>query len=236
MITMLTSPSLVSAMTTTGVSTASFAPPEGAFLVACVMSKYDASVALTNTGSALSWTMRAQSINSNGIAAIYTAPAIAQSMTVTGTMDFIGSPGNSQGIALKVNVLGGVDISNPIGATGDVTSLGVQNWTFNAYTSTKADSWGFCAAADDYQTATPTSTDVNEPFNQSGAGYLSGMAMRKASATASAGTAVSFNIQTGGVSTSTRWATCAVEVLAAVDGLGHRATLSRAAVHRAAAW
>ncbi|MFI6813258.1 hypothetical protein ACIBG7_12640 [Nonomuraea sp. NPDC050328] len=230
------SPSLVSAYATS-VATSSFTPPSGSLLVACVMSKNDGSVALTNTGSALSWTLRIQGIHTNGCSAIYTSSAIAQSMSVTGTMDFFPSEG-TQPIAIKIYVLTGADLSDPVGATNSSQSTGVENWTFPAYTSTSPDSWGFCAAADDFQTATPSSSDVAETFNQGGASYLSGMAIRKAAATPAVGTPVSFDIRSGEPSPSTRWGVCAVEIKAApvaVRGLRgiHRPPI---AVHRASSW
>lgn len=230
------SPSLVSAYGTS-VTTGSFTPPSGSLLVACVMSKNDASVDLSNNGAALSWNLRVQGIHTNGCSAIYTAPAIAQTMSVTGLMNFFpGEP--SQPVAVKIYVLTGADVSDPVGATNNTTSTGVENWSFPAYTSTSPDSWGFCAAVDDYQTGNPSSTDVAEAFNQSGGNYLSGMAIRKAAATLAAGTPVAFDIRTGGVATSTRWGVCAVEIKAAPVSVRATRNIHRppVAAHRASSW
>ncbi|MEV4091439.1 hypothetical protein [Streptosporangium saharense] len=231
------SPSLVSG-NAVSVTTGSFSPPAGSLLVACQMTKYDSTMTLSNTGSALSWTQRVTQINTNGIAAIYTAPAISQFMTITGTLDFFGG-GTTAAMALKIYVLAGADMTQPIGTTGSTNSSGVQNWTFSAYTSTAADSLGICAASDDYQTSTPASTDVAESFNvsaSSGSNWLSGMSIRKAATTPVPGTSVTFDIQSGEASASTRWAVAAVEIRAAATPSPQRPLIPAGAVHRAGAW
>ncbi|MBG0818249.1 hypothetical protein [Planomonospora sp. ID82291] len=213
------------------VTTAAFTPPAGSLLVACALSKNDTTMALTGNGQTLTWTQRKLAVHTNGCAAIYTAPAAgSQLMSVTGALDQTAS------LALKIFVLTGVQMGSPVGATGSTQSSGVENWSFSAYTSTEAGSWGICAACDDYQTATPTSNDVYETFNVSSSLYLSGLAIRKASATAAAGTPVSFDIRTGGPSGSTRWAAAAVEIRAAPEGQPAVPRMNPLAAHRAATW
>ncbi|MFI6317291.1 hypothetical protein ACIBG8_07220 [Nonomuraea sp. NPDC050556] len=234
------SPSLVFGHVKT-VTTDSFTPPAGALLVASVMSKYDSSIPLTNGGSSLLWTQQVLAINTNAISAIYTAPAIAQFTTVTATIDYFGGSETTAPLALKIYVLTGADVANPVGAKNAAQNTGVQDWNWTPFSSAEADSLSICAACDDYQTNINSSTDPYEQFNQmapAGTGsssWLSGLALRKATPVDASGTPVTFNIHCNASSPSTKWAATAVEIRAATTPRPRPLAITSSA-HRAGAW
>lgn len=179
-------------------TTASFNPPDNAVLVAVVFGTDSAT--MSNNGGALTWTSRKE----DGIGSsleIFTAPLPTgrTGMTVTAT-------GGGGEIALKVYVITGGDLSSPVGATGNGTSA-VNNPTVTGYTSTFAGSRGICGAFDQSGRGMPTSTDDESAYSLVSAG----MGVAKAANTATAGTAVTFNLDAASTSGGT-WYWVAVEV------------------------
>jgi hypothetical protein len=194
-------------------TTASFSPPAGTLLMACVFveNSTDQAISISNSGTALTWTQRvirttAEAGSSSGQIAIYTAPnATAQSgITVTMSVDNVTSFA-----ALKVLTITGAELSNPVGATGEGSST-TNNVTVNAYTSTVQYSRGFGAAHDWQGLGTPTSSDDEETFNS--ANVLSGMTIWKGAKTDTSGSTVTLNLDAAGTGTP-KWLWVAVEIL-----------------------
>ncbi|WP_101788640.1 phage distal tail protein [Nonomuraea indica] len=195
------SPALIS-QADASVTTAAFSPPADSVLVAMVLA-YSGSAQPAVSGGGLTWTRRVRQ-NSTGSATyaeIWTAPcpAGATNITVTAT----GNDVNFPSTALKVDVVTGASLAAPAGNSGTGTSTtNVINPT--GYTSSQAGSRGFIAATSG-DGAAPSSTDDEVAFVDSN-GHA-GLMARKAANTASAGTAVTFNLDASGTgSADWRWA------------------------------
>lgn len=205
-------PAIVSGTGSTKTTT-TFSPPAFSLIVALVAFEQlsgAGTITMSTTGT-LSWTNRvARNISdaggNGGHVAIFTAPSVgAQSgITVTAT----SAVGSDAG-ALKVLVITGADLGS-VGTNGEGSST-TTNLTVNtAYTSTVNGSRGV-AIGNDYQGqgAVTTSGDTGFAYNINT--RSSGIAIHKASNTATAGTAVSFNFD-GGSNGGRQWNWAALEI------------------------
>lgn len=201
------SPAIVS-NTSTAKTTASFTAPANSVIVACVGLENTATVTITNSGTALTWSSRivrkgGDSGAEDGYAAIFTAPApTSAARTVTATSSVSNNAGG-----LKVLVATGADLASPVGATGSGSSTtGTINP--NVYTSTFANSRGICVANDWSAAGSPSSSDTEFPYDVGG---TSGMAIHKAADTAVSGSSVAMNIVGAGGGTAA-WNWAAIEL------------------------
>lgn len=215
-------------------TTASFTAPADSLLVAlCAFGGGTGTNTVTNSGTALTWTMRVnhQIGEDTGAyaatAAIFTAVApTAVARTVTATP----STGFTQ-VSLKLLVVTGADTTTPVGAVGENHST-TANLTASAYTSTVANSRAVGIAADALDGATPTSSDVG--FGIAPGDEYSGIAVYKAADTTLVGSAVTLNFNGSG---SRNWNWVAVEVLpAVVPFLAPRPLVLGQAVNRASTY
>lgn len=212
-------------------TTASFTAPADSLLVAlCASNSGTVTHTVTNSGTALTWTSRAmRDITDSGAntpaVEIFTAPAVpsvARTVTLT-------SSNGGDAVELKVLVITGVDLSAPVGATGEGSSA-TSNLTASVYTSTAASSRAVGIAVDQNQSGNPTSSDVGFAWNVSG--ETSGIAVYKAADTPVVGTGVTLNFNGSG---SRAWNWCAIEVLAViVPFVAGRGLMLGQAVNRAA--
>jgi hypothetical protein len=194
------SPALVSDVDL-DVVTATFTPPDSSLLVACVMANggaSDTSIILSNTGAPLVWTPRVERTYSEsgtpGYAGLWTAPLVTgRSLTVAATKSISGL---DDGIGMKVYVITGHDITTPTGAVAEGNSS--SNVTTPSYTSTANGSRGIACAGDWNALGSATSTDQYESWSTA---LYDGIAVNKASNTATAGSTVDLNVDgfgTGG--------------------------------------
>lgn len=228
------SPALVSGASSTQ-TTASFSPPGGTLLVACAafeaLSTANATITLSNTGTALTWTQRARrdgndSGGNQGIAAIYTAPNFGGQSGIT--VSAVSSKSGDAG-GLKVFVVTGADLASPVGATGE-GSDGEASTTPNAYTSTVAASRAFGVGSDFSVQGSPTSSDTGFGFLV--ASRIGGVAVYKGADTATAGSVVTLNFNNVGSFALWNWA--AIEVLPGAPFVAGRGVMLGQAVNRAA--
>lgn len=121
-------------------TTASFTAPSECILVACVSTETNATSAITNSGTGLTWTKRREQVPGGGpvgYAAVFTAPLVTgRSLTVTSTF----SGGASDEGALKVYSFTGVDLANPVGQSGNGFNNTLPSYTPTLYTSSVANS------------------------------------------------------------------------------------------------
>ncbi|MGW6498541.1 phage distal tail protein [Nonomuraea angiospora] len=194
--------------------TAQFSPPANSVLVACVFANDGSSgtnITVSNNVSALTWTSRVRrdtvdSGGQNGLAAIFTAPCPAG---ITNTR-VTAATNRTTGIGVKVYVFTGVDLTTPVGATGEGSSPN-NAINPNAYTSTAAGSRGVACASERSDTGAPTSTD-DAAATYNGTLGLAGMGVLKAANTGSSGSTVQFNLDaSGGLPAEWNW--CAVELM-----------------------
>src|SRR4051812_21284339 len=123
------SPALVHGVSVSStVTTASFTPPAGALLVACVAANSSAGLsttaAMTDTAG-LTWTQRSvanfASTARSGYAGIYTA-LVPTSAAMTVTVTTSGSSGTTRRPSLQVYVVTGADVTDPLISSGTGTS------------------------------------------------------------------------------------------------------------------
>ncbi len=203
----------IASTTASPLTTASFTPPSGSLLVACISSDSNSGVnptiGISNSGTAFTWTEQiresAASGGNSGCAVIFTAPVtVSQSMTVTVTST---SSSTAMDEAVQVYVLTGADTSSPVGATGSGSSV-VNHITPTVYTSTVNNSWGFGAFTDWADLGAPTSADVAVTFSGIG---TAGAEIRKSAATTPVSTAVTLDYDAPGTAaTALNWV--AVEI------------------------
>ncbi|WP_431903614.1 hypothetical protein [Nonomuraea sp. bgisy101] len=227
-------PAVVSGASATQ-TTASFSPPGGSLLVACVgwerLAEPAAATTMSNTGSPLTWTQRVirndeDATGFNAYATILTAPNPAsQTITVTATSARATDTGG-----MKIFVVTGADLVTPVGAIGEDSST-TQNLTVTAYTSTRAASRAFGCATDFLARGVPTSSDTG--FGWDVATKVSGIAVHKAADTALAGSSVTLNFAAAAANPSWNWV--AVEILPETP-LAPRPYVLGQAVQRAATW
>lgn len=201
-------------------TTPSFTAPAGSLLVCCVMADALASadVTLTPSSTGLTFTERARRTGTesgaqSGVAAIFTAPVasgVARTVSVTTSA---GDTEDNGG--LKVWVVTGA-ATPPVGATGEGSST-TDSITPTALTTTANGSLVIGCATEWNVLGAPTSTDDATTAAYTVAGGISGIAPRKASATAASGTAVTLNFDAFGAG-APAWNWCAVEILAAAPG------------------
>ncbi|MFF4989621.1 hypothetical protein ACFY19_20680 [Streptosporangium saharense] len=206
-----TSPALASKGDAVSVTTSSFTRAAGSLLVAMVMCTSDG--APTVSGGGLTWTRRSRRVGYDAAyAEVWTAPVTGTgSMTVT-----VGVTGTDQGVAVKVDAVTGQHPTAPIGQSGNGES-NANNANVTGYSSSVAGSRGFLASIEMSGAGTPSSTDTAFPWSQSvGGGFYiaTGMAVRKAANTSSAGTAVTFNLDASGTSAA-EWFWAALEIVPA---------------------
>lgn len=206
---------------------ASFTAPADSFLVA--LSAFTAGIgtnSIVNSGTGLTWTLREVSSTYDAMPSIFTASApvsVARTVTAQTTTP-------SALVALKLLVVTGADLTAPVGAVGAGDST-TQNLTAAVYTSTVAGSRAVGIATDSVGNATPTSSDVGFGFELD----YTGVAVYKATDTATPGSGVTLNFNGTGASRNWDWA--AIEILPKVAPfLASRGRILGQAVNRAATY
>lgn len=200
------SPALVTGNKVSAITTPAVSPPAGSLLLATTWwSAGGSGTALSSTGG-LTWTQRGSSRT------LFTAPCPTALTGIT-----VSLTGTSLVGGLKVFVLTGADLDNPVGAIGTGGPVSTNNATLNAYTSTTAGSRGFCAAGDGNARGAPATTDMGYPFHVAASpAALSAILLTKAANTGAAGTAVTFNADAAGT-LAAAWYWDALEILPAPD-------------------
>ena len=213
-------------------TTGTFTAPAGSLLVACGGAATLEAVSISNTGPALAWTQQVQFGSgdtgaNNGQAAIWTAPVdVEAARTVT-----LGVA--SGGAGLKVLVITGADINNPVGATGHGAAT-TNTLTPTVYTSTVPKSRGVIVANDWTARGLPAvSADLGYPGDNLDGD--SGIAIAKAADTPDAGTNVSVDINGAGTNTI-QWNWVAVEILPPSQLRPRPLIANQAALVRASYW
>lgn len=197
------------------ITSASFTPPSGAVLVACVNGYADVDITISISDSTgLTWSQRiergvASSGGSDGHSSIWTSSSTSNTSMTVSVRRTAGAPGNNT-ISAKVYVVTGVDAASPAGNNNTANS-GINNWTATWYTSSANGSRGFGCATDMNNLGTPTSTDTGDGGTTAGA--MSYLSVHKAANTATSGTAVTFNFNAGGTS-GANWCAVAQEIKA----------------------
>lgn len=214
-------------------TTASFTAPVDSLLVALCMCNTGsgATNTVSNTGGALTWTQRINRQAGEDVGAytttvkVFTAPAVSSvARTVTLTTSGTGYT------ALKVLVITGADLANPVGSTGEGSSATV-NLTPTVYTSTVADSRAVGIAGDAARFEAPTTSDVGFAFGSFPS--PSGIAVYKAADTSTPSSSVTLNFD--GSSAATRnWNWVAAEILPVTPPPLRRGIMLGQAIHRAA--
>ncbi|MFB4294786.1 hypothetical protein ACBI99_44655 [Nonomuraea sp. ATR24] len=215
------SPALATQQSDT-VTTASFTRPAGAVLVATVMGLSD--TAFTVSGGGLTWTRRAQIVdNIVQRVEIWTAPVTGSgSMTVTAN-----ASGEWETMAIKVDAATGQHPTAYIGQTNTGTAT-TNPINVTGYVSSDDGSRGFFGAIDGNGLGNPTvqDGDTGFPWNITSFG-TSGIAIRKATNTPTAGTNVTFSADAPGTG-GADWAWAALEILP--TSLGAEVTAETVAV------
>jgi hypothetical protein len=207
-------PAIVSNTTDTA-TTASFTAPTDSLLVAlCAIGGGFATNEVTNSGAALTWTVQVEHMLGEDSGAFGGTTLIATAVTTSAVARTVTlSSSSSSGVALKLLVITGADVTGgPVGAVGEGHAT-ATNLTRNVYTSTVNGSRAVGIAAEEVAAGgTPTSSDVGFGWNQ--ANFLAGVAVYKAADTASSGTVETLNFNGGGTSRDWNWS--AIEVLPVV--------------------
>lgn len=189
------------------ITSASFTAPVGSRILVGV--GFDANGAETTTvvdSQGLTWTRKIR--NTNLFAELWISSVVPSAVARTVTCSTTGGAGATL-IWAKPWVLTGVNATTPTGATGTGTSA-TNAITPNVYTSTIPNSMAFAVAMDDNVNGVPTSSDVGT--GALATGNECWLAVSKAAATPSAGTAVTLNFDAAG-SGGALWSWAAVEVL-----------------------
>jgi hypothetical protein len=189
------------------VTTATYDPPGSSVLVATAQINVNVAGggvtgAVTNNGTALTWTTVAERSKSDsgglsGYAGIFVA-ALAGARTgmtvtftglaVTGGATNVGSP------SMKVYVVTGGDIGTPVGGSAEGSST-TNNLTTTGLTTVRDSSLGFVAGSEWNVLGTPTSADTTfDGFTAPT--WISGGSGYKALSTA--GSSATFNLDAGG--------------------------------------
>ncbi|MFN2636918.1 MAG: hypothetical protein ABR585_07830 [Gemmatimonadaceae bacterium] len=211
-------------------TTASFTAPAGSLLVAlCAAGDGAGTNTVTNSGAALTWATRVN--HQAGVdagaydATVLIATAVANA-AVARTVTLTAS--NGALVNLKLLVVTGASLSDPVGATGEGHST-TSNLTAAAYTSTVEDSRAVGIAADTSSFVDfPTSSDVGFSFAELFA--YAGIAVYKAANTGAAGSAVTLNFN-GNEETRT-WNWAAIEIKPATGIAPPPQVISQAALIR----
>lgn len=228
------SPALVTD-TDSAVTTPSFTAPANSFLVALCSSSSGVVTHTVSDSSTLTWTSQVKRDidDSGGYACaveVFTAPAVASvSRTVT-----LSSNNGGDTIVLKLLVFTGVDLTDPVGATGEGSSA-TDNIAPTVYTSTAAGSRAAGVGSDTDHNGgfgSPTSTDTEYGWDI--APDYGGIAVHKAADTPSAGAGVTLNFDS--TTSAAQWNWAAIEILALPDVPRPVIVHPVTAVHRAAAW
>lgn len=210
------------------VATASFTPPIDALLVAACFSdngtgtSNDPAPTVTNSGTAFTWALgpaRNPSEDTGGSAKIYTAKVtVSQAMTVTYATG--GSASTGHACKLKVYVVTGQDLTSPIGAVGEGSSV-VNSITPTVYTSTVDLSLAIGCAVDWAANGVPTSTDIEDGAHT--AGNISAVACYKASTTTPSGSAVTLDFDAAGAAAADwNWVALEIKPAAAAGAVLHQ--------------
>lgn len=194
-------------------TTATFTPPDGCLLVACVNCNTNPTNGATAavTGGSLTWTQNAEADfdtegAGSGHSSMWTAPVtVGVSMTVVATI-----VGGSNRVDCKVYVVTGQHAS-PIGASGHGRST--TNNINVGYTSTANSSRAFAVGTEWQSLGVPSSTDTADAAAYGST--LSVESVYKAADTATSGTAVTVNLDAAGTGTP-EWMWCALEIKPAV--------------------
>lgn len=200
------------------VTSASFTPPTGAFLVACVNCNDNGStgaIPVMTSSPSLTWTTQGLRNKQDtgglgGTAAIFTAVAGSGAMTASADNN---RPTPDWQVSCKLYVVTGQDATTPMDVTPTEGSSTTNNLSASALTTATDGAWVFGAATDWAANGVPTSTDVADGWDVGG--IVSGCSVRKSAATSPAG-AVTLNFDAGGTGAATwNWVAIAVRPAAA---------------------
>lgn len=232
-----TSPNLVAAdLDFDTFSTATFSPPADALLVAALVGfKNVATEVISNTVTPRTWVPRLAVDDGTREVRFWTADNPTALTNITVGMNDPAGGTEYWSAALKVWVVTGHDPANPVGQTGNGSS-GSNAVTVNGYTSSRANSRGFCAASCNGSAGVPTSTDTAQGGNvTSDVGDFGLLAIMKAANTGSSGSVVTFNLDAAGTDATT-WRWGALEIVPPLDPSRPMVVTPVGAAHRAASW
>jgi len=146
----------VSGVSTTPISTASFNPPAGSYLVVAFSANTASGVTpgtptiTDNLGTPLTynlrqWKTRATAPTANGQVAIWTAPVVSGGAMIVSVTT--GTASGNQQTALKVWVVTGQDSVTPVGTNGKNASTSASSIS-QSYTGAGTGGWGFLVTCD----------------------------------------------------------------------------------------
>jgi hypothetical protein len=222
------SPARASGANTNGtltITTASFTPPAGSVLVATVQSNdrnagAGATGAVTNSGTALTWTKVAErnildSGGNSGYAGLFVA---VQPTSVAMTATFTLTPGTGGSATvntptIKLYVVTGADTTTPVGGSAEGSST-TNNLTTTAFTTVGASSLGFVSSTAwiDTGVGAPTSADCTYDAFDGVGGSIDALSGYKTLGTA--GSSATFNLDDVGTAAGA-WNWVSVEIKAA---------------------
>lgn len=196
-------------------TTASFTPPNDSLLVVVVTANGSGSAApvLTVTSTGLTFTSRVTGGTVDPYVEIFTSEVGANggtARTVSVETNLLGSNFDSGGV--KVYVLTGQHATF-VDATGSGTSI-TNNITPTVLTTVSDGSWVFGGGSEWNSLGIPTSTDVNEGYDDADMSFI---CVRKSATTSPAG-AVTLNFDAAGTDAAT-WAWAAISIAPATGGV-----------------
>ncbi len=216
------SPVIVGTGSGTSVTSASFTPPSSSVIVACIARASASTVTMSNSGTALTWTLKAD----NGLSRIYTAPLVtSQSMTVTFAQ-------SSSALGLKVYAITGGDLTTPVGASGTGASSS-NPVTVTGYSSTVSGSLGIASVASIDIAGTFTSSDTIVSYYDGST--FGALGINKAATTSTPGTSVTFNMSNS-IPGFPDYEWSAVEILPTSAPPTTQPVILSGAQHRASIW
>jgi len=174
----------------------SFTPPANSFLVACVTTLTPSGTTVT-TSDSLSWSKAIESTTLS--AQIWTAWQTTSASRTVRPDD--GQGGTGANLVCKTLVLTGVNPNAPIAQTTQGT-YATDPVTISAYTSTIDNSFGILVGMHPAANGAATSTDTEYAL---GAGSHDHITIHKAAVTPTAGTSVTFHIDSSSVTETSVW-------------------------------
>jgi len=201
------------------VTTGTFSPGAGTVLVALVASYNRTSPTMTNSGTALTWTMQ-QAVDNGGFSvSIYTAVNSSAQSNITATFEDLGTAYPIP--ALKVYVLSGASTSSPVGTKGSGSSA-AGSVGVDAGNTTVADAWAFTIGFDTDLNGSPSSSNMTASSAYNGT-YVDAVAGYKT--LTSSGSSMTTNLTRSGTLTNGwRWAQVEIKP----GGTVHDASATRA--------
>lgn len=221
-------PALVGGSVTT-LQTATFSPPAGSVLVACVHADPGRAFTIANTVASLSWGTVLHTAPDNSVtafSAVLAGGATNMSVSVTGPLN------NAAGF--KVWVVTGADTAAPIGAVAFGATLDAANILTKTLVPQVSNSLGFIVGEDGLASGTTTSPNTTAAFYDVAQSIAGGSGYRL---TGAAGGTETFSFDAAGTAASA-WAWGVFEVRAAPATAPNANALMThgTARHRASTW